>query len=91
MIAGVPEVVMVTGGVVALQFPELVIVQVYVPAVWTTILCVVAPLLHKYEFPAVEVRITLSSGHKFVFPVKVIIGFGVLNATVIIDEKAKQN
>ena len=82
---------MVTGGVVALQLPEFVMVHEYVPALCTTILCVVAPLLHKYELPVVEVRITLSSGHKFVLPVNVITGFGVLKATVMIDEKAKQN
>ena len=65
------ETVVVTGVDIAEQAVcETVTVKVF--ALFTTILCVVAPLLHRYPNPGVAVSVTLSPVHKLTEPEGVI-------------------
>ena len=68
-----PAAVILGGGeikmeAVAVQAPVLVAVTVYVPAVLTTILAEVCPVLHIYVTPPVAVRFTLPVTHNKLTP-----------------------
>jgi hypothetical protein len=53
-----------------------VTVTVRAPAVVTTMDGVVAPVLHKYDEPALAVNVTLAPAHKLVFPLAVMLAVG---------------
>lgn len=68
----------------ALVQPKAVTVSVYVPAVDTVILCVVAPFDHIFPVLADEVRVTDPPAQKVVGPPAVIVGVGGVAFTVIV-------
>ena len=71
---GIGFTVTVTGLEVAEHPSSLVYVTVYTPGVETTMLCVVAPLLHKFLVLTLDVNVTLPPAQNGMGPLTVITG-----------------